>query len=109
MSIYEKAMVELIVENDMKKFIESCLKINYENYSSDEVRQAIIGDIILNMHLDKKTDFNSVLHIERWIEKCKTELRNKNGNISWFQKRAYQNIMAFDESFRNEIHKYYEI
>jgi len=54
--MYKSVKVKSIAENNIKKFIESCLKMNYKNYSSGEIRERIISDILYNMKF-KKVDY----------------------------------------------------
>ena len=121
--MYKSVKVKSIAENNIKKFIESCSKMNYRNYSSGEIKERIISDILYDMELEKEDyylDLGSYImedrqfqysytpkNIDEWIEKCKRELRN--GNINWSMKEAYQNVMAFDEEFCKEICKYYKV
>ena len=107
--MYKSVKVKSIAENNIKKFIESCSKMNYKNYSSGEIRERIYyldpGSYIME---DKQFQYSYTLkNIDEWTEKCKRELRN--GNINWLMKEVYQNVMAFDEEFCKEISKYYKV
>ena len=121
--MYKSVKVKSIAKSNIKKFIESCSKMNYKNYSSGEIKERIISDILYNMELEKEDYYldpgsyimedrqfqysYTLKNIDEWIEKCKRELRN--GNINWSMKEAYQNVMAFDEEFCKEICKYYKV
>ena len=85
--MYKSVKVKSIVKNNIKKFIKSYLKINYKNYSSGEIKERIISDILYNMELEKEDYYlNSSSHIvenrefqysytsnnvNEWIKKCK--------------------------------------
>ena len=52
--MYKSVKVKSNTETNIKKFIDSCSKMNYKNYSSGEIRERIISYILYNMELEKK-------------------------------------------------------